>query len=166
MKFRQRDFIKEAGLRLRKLREQLGYTRREMSERLGVSINGYRKNEYGECFPNAKTLYRLSNEHDISMDWFFFNKGPMYHKDLQRLRDLEKIEPEKLAQQLADCKARLEELEEEIAPIRQAGPEIQDMVNHMAQNPILYHELLLHFHQFVKENPPVQKEKKKKKQKS
>jgi transcriptional regulator with XRE-family HTH domain len=163
MKYNKRDILQGAGLRMRKVREQLGYTRREMAQHLGITVNGYRKNESGECFPNTKSLFQLSTEYGISMDWLFFNNGPMYLKEMKRLQDLDKTEPE-LSHQLADCKAKLASLEQETAEIRQATPEIKEMVIQMGQNPILFHELLLHFHQFVKENPPVQKEKKKKKQ--
>jgi transcriptional regulator with XRE-family HTH domain len=163
MKYNKRDILQSAGLRMRKVREQLGYTRREMAQHLGITVNGYRKNESGECFPNTKSLFQLSSEYGISMDWLFFNNGPMYLKEMKRLQDLDKTEPE-LSQHLADCKAQLEILQEETAEIRQAAPDIKEMVIQMAQNPILNYELLLHFHRFVKENPPLQKEKKKKKQ--
>jgi len=164
MKFNKRDILRKTGVRLRKVRGQLGYTRSEMAARLGITVNGYRKNESGECFPNPQSLFRLSSEYDVSMDWLYFNKGTMYHKEMKRLEDLEKAEPEGLEQQLADCKVQLEDLEQETAAIRQAAPDVKEMVIHMEQYPILYHELLLHFHQFVKENPQDQTGKKKKKQ--
>ena len=178
MKFNKRDILRETGVRLRKVRELLGCTRREMAEHLGITANSYRKNENGQCFPNTQSLFRLSSQYDVSMDWLFFNKGPMYHKEIKRLEDLEKAETERLEQQveqqleqqlkqqLADCKAQLQDLEQETAVVRQAAPEVKEMVIYMEQNPILYHELLLHFHRFVRENPKAQTGKKKKKQPS
>jgi len=166
MKFNKRDILRESGVRLRKVREQLGCTRPEMAARLGITANGYRKNENGECFPNTQSLFRLFSEYDVSMDWLLFDKGPMHRKEIERLEDLEKekAEPERLKQQLADCKALLQDLEQETAVLRQAAPEVKEMVIHMEQNPILYHELMLYFHRFARENPQDQAGKKKKQQ--
>jgi transcriptional regulator with XRE-family HTH domain len=161
IKFNKQDIFRDTGVRLRKIREQLGYTRPEMAERLGMSAGGYRKNESGECFPNAKSLFRLSSEYDVSMDWLFFNKGPMYRKEIKRLEDQGRAEAEGLEQQLADCNAQLQGLEQETAVLRQAAPEVKEMVLYMEQNPILYHELMLYFHRFVRENPQDQPGKKK-----
>ena len=164
MKFNKRDILRETGVRLRKVREDLGCTRREMAEYLGMTANGYCKNESGECFPNTKSLFRLSSRYDVSMDWLFFNKGPMYHKEIERLEDLERAEAERLEQQLADSNAQLQNLEQETAVLRQAAPEVKEMVIYMEQNPVLYHELMLYFHRFVRENPQDQAGKNKKQQ--
>ncbi len=127
-----------------------------VAEHLGITANGYCKNESGECFPNTKSLFRLSSQYDVSMDWLFFNKGPIYHKEIKRLEDLERAEAERLEQQLADCNAQLQDLEQETAVLGQAAPEVKEMVTYMEQNPILYHELMLYFHRFVRENPQDQ----------
>lgn len=91
----------DVGQRLRLLRNQYNYSVSEMGQKLGLSRSGYSKNENGVTLPKLETLQRLEKDLDISMNWLFFNKGPIHYKDLlvekglvKKALSLEKITPE------------------------------------------------------------------------
>jgi len=73
--------LKEIGARLEGLRRQLDFTRDEMAVHFSLTRNGYAKNERGDTFPGLDTLFRLSKNYDISMDWLIFDKGPMAYRE-------------------------------------------------------------------------------------
>jgi transcriptional regulator with XRE-family HTH domain len=158
LKQKTREFAREAGIRLKQLRKQLGYSQPEMARHIGVTASGYRKNENGENIPHARVLYQLLNEHNISMDWFLFGKGPRNHAGPKietqdkKIRELE-TEVERLKQELDHIsgqyekdKEQLRQLLEQTEGIRDAAPEVREMAIYMKKDPELYHDLLLHFH--------------------
>jgi transcriptional regulator with XRE-family HTH domain len=173
----KKNVLREAGRRLRQLREQWGYTRSDLAGRLGVTRGGLGKNERGENLPATKVLFRLSSEYGISMDWLLFGKGAKKFKDAARLEELEtrvKEQDNRLAElqnqleqaqaQSREDQARLRQLEEETAHLRHASPELKEMIQHMLQDPVLYHDLLLRFFSYMEEKPqPKSKSKKTKK---
>lgn len=135
-----------SGVRLKELRQQLGLSPKEMSHRLQLNIQTYYKNESGENFPGAATINILEKEYDISMDWLMFGKGPVnYNKEKQRVESLEK--------ELAALKA---ELDKKLAEEREAAgkivvdykPGLKELLEYMERVPLLYHEVMVHFHKF------------------
>jgi transcriptional regulator with XRE-family HTH domain len=76
------DIRLSIGPRLRLLRNQYNYPVDEMARKLGLSRSGYSKNENSMTLPKPETLHRLEKDFDISMNWLFFNKGPIRYKDL------------------------------------------------------------------------------------
>lgn len=113
-----------------------------MATRLGITPGAYRKYETGKNFPFRNTLKRLADDFNISMDWLFFNKGPMYYK--------EKGQKEK---ELEEERMNLEKMTKEIA----AGPGVTELLEYMKQTPVFYHKLMLFFRDYQTENPPPAK---------
>ena len=122
---KDRALLQGAGLRLRKIREQLQLSRVEMATRMGIKPVGYYKNENGETFPRLSSLARLEKDFDISMDWFMFNKGTMFFKDKQPGKKEEIKTPN--------------------------GVETTELFKQMEQDPRLRHELLAYYYKY-KEN--------------
>jgi transcriptional regulator with XRE-family HTH domain len=148
-----------------------------MAGHLGTTRAGLGKNERGENLPATKVLFRLSSEYGISMDWLLFGKGARLYKDVKRLEELEtrvveqdnrlaelQTQLEQAKAQSQEDQARLRQLEEETAHLRQASPELKEMIQHMQQDPVLYHDLLLRFFSYMEEKPqkPQRKSKSKK----
>lgn len=121
-----RALLQGAGLRLRKVRDQLRFSRVEMAARMGIKPVGYYKNENGETFPGLRSLDRLQKDFDISMDWFIFNKGPMYYKEKQ---------PEKKE-------------EPEVSGAAAMTPEMKELFHQMERDPRLRHELLAYYYKY------------------
>jgi transcriptional regulator with XRE-family HTH domain len=131
-----RTFLVGTGLRLKKIREYLNYSRQDMANFMKVKLPTYYKNENSETFPRLESLILLFEKHDISMDWFMFGKGPMlFQKERNRVRDLEQ---------------KLETLHEKVE--RKATPEVKELVEHMDRIPLLRHEVLGFFHRFKMDN--------------
>ena len=135
MKKRSGTLVQEVGQRLRKFRRQLHYTPGQMAEKLGIMTGGYYKNENGENFPGLDTLNRLQKDFDISMDWFIFNKGPMFYKEKQA----EKEKP-----------LEKKEIKKTPGP-EDTMPEVKELLEHMAKDPLLRHEVMVYFYKY-KEN--------------
>ena len=172
MEFDRKTLLRSSASKLRKLREHFGFTRKEMAEYFRVNRTAYHKNENGDNLPGLPSLHRLSKDHDISMDWYFFDKGPMVFKDkgnaeqlLEKLEESQKKlqESEQKTEESAKTIKTLEkELEEErrknleVNAQVQAGadvkPEIVELLEHMAHIPLLYHEILGYFQRFKIEN--------------
>jgi transcriptional regulator with XRE-family HTH domain len=142
-----------AALRLKAIREQTGCTPVQMAAHLGITPGAYNKYESGKNFPFKNTLKRLADDFNISMDWLFFNKGPMYYKEKgQREKELEE-EVKKLTAELAADRNNLEKLTQ----MKTANPEVKELLDYMEQNPIFYHKIMLYFREYQAENPEVEK---------
>ncbi len=139
---KSRAMLQEVALKLRKLRKLLGYSKIQMAARVGVTPSGYYRNEAGETFPNFKTLRMLCNEHDISMDWFIFNKGPMYFK--------EKIEP-------GGTEKEPEVIIKTVEVPKELPKDIQELIDHMEGIPLLHHEVLAYLQRFKVDNKDLVK---------
>ncbi len=151
--------FKGSGARLKKFREELGLSRQDMVRRLGLSRTAYYKNESGETFPGGPTLQLLVKEHDISMDWLMFGRGSMrYNEANQRASALEK-ELEGLAKELEALKKEREKARADGAAMAEklAGklivedkPGFKEFFEWMDREPLLYHEVMVFFHNFKK----------------
>lgn len=131
-----RALLQGAGLRLRKVREDLRFSRPEMAARLGIKPVGYYKNENGETFPSLRSLGRLQKDFNISMDWFIFNRGPMYFN-------------EKQSEGKGEAKA---------PGGGEMTPEMKELFDGMEQDPLLRHEVLAYYYKYKKKeaNIPVE----------
>ena len=67
------DFI-EIGVRIKRQREFLGYTRDYLSEQLSVSVNFCRDIEIGAKGMSIQTLANLSNILKLSLDYILLGK--------------------------------------------------------------------------------------------
>jgi transcriptional regulator with XRE-family HTH domain len=114
----RKKILPQVAARLKKIRRQIGCDKKEMAARLGVTTSGYYKNEHGETLPSVSSLKRLSDDFNISMDWFFFNKGPMHYeekakKEMELEQEVKKLNAELNQERKnlqAECKKRDEEL--------------------------------------------------------
>lgn len=140
MEFKRGTLLAQIGGRMKKLREQFNLSQGVMARKFNLSNSGYFKNETGNTFPGVRTLYRLSTEHDISMDWLLFGKGPRYYKSKEK-----EVELEQVGEQV---KKELVKKEEEKNAAIDMKPEIRELLEYMARIPLLYHEILVHFENF------------------
>jgi transcriptional regulator with XRE-family HTH domain len=160
--------LKEIGARLEGLRRQLDFTRDEMAVHFSLTRNGYAKNERGDTFPGLDTLFRLSKNYDISMDWLIFDKGPMAYREKEAVvvpppeapapepgateppveapaPEVPVIPPETPVTEPATCL-----LPPGLEPI---ADEIHKMLGRMANDPQFRHAILLYFYQYLKDHP-------------
>lgn len=135
-----RKYIHGAGRRLNRIRQQLKCSPVEMAARLGIGLNGYYKNEHEETIPSPKTLYQLQKEYGISMDWFLFGKGPERFKDKP---------VEETSRKEAETETNKSAAKEKV------HPEIKDLLDHMEQDSLLRHEIMVYFYKYKekKTNP-------------
>jgi transcriptional regulator with XRE-family HTH domain len=133
----------DSGNKLKKLRKLLNLSRKEMAARLGLTRSGYTRNENGDTFPGKSTLRRLSKDFDISMDWLFFDRGPMYFQ--------EKLPEEKEPPVKEQEEPPREEEEKRTPRIEEVMPDVRELLDHMEQDPLLRYEMLLTFYKYKKE---------------
>jgi transcriptional regulator with XRE-family HTH domain len=152
MNSQKNRFIREIALKLQGIRQHFGYSRQEMADALKISIGAYNKNENGINFPCFNSLYLLSQNHGISMDWLLFNKGTMdYKKNETHLKELEnKVEL---------LKTETEKSKDEKVPgitpeIKEllAWPDVLELLNFMKAEPKLYYKVMLFFQEYKKEH--------------
>ncbi|MCP5051208.1 MAG: helix-turn-helix transcriptional regulator [bacterium] len=151
MKINRHELSLNAGEKLRKLRKEFHLTSPEMADRLRLKSNNYRKNENGVAFPNPKTLYLLTTEFNVSLDWFFFDRGPKFLSEKNREQELEKKIAE-LEKELELARQGNTRLEKEAEAKSQLEQEVKEMLDYMEQVPVFYHETLAHFHRFKMQN--------------
>jgi transcriptional regulator with XRE-family HTH domain len=138
----------ESAGRLIKIRKLKKFTQVGMARRLDTSVNAYRKNEKGKNFLNFKSLEILAAELGIAMDWYMFNRGPMFFKDSAQLET-----------QIKELQTQLEEAKQ---GGRTGGPghaglpaEVNQLVEAMQRVPQLFHEVMAYFFQFKKAHPEL-----------
>lgn len=149
--------VKEVALRLQQLRKRAGLSASEMAGRVGITRGGYSKNERGKNLPGLETISIIAKDFDISMDWLFFNKGPMHYKEREkREKELEQT-VEKLTQTAEELKHRLDEAnrkqekaDREKAEAIETIPEVRELLDHMARDQVYYHRLMLEFQEYKK----------------
>jgi len=162
-----RSLMEKAGKKLDNLRKQLGFDRKEMARHFGISIPAYYKNESGKSFPGVKTLYQLSREHDISMDWLMFDRGPMHFTEKVKDENQEK-ELDALKKELELAREKAQELEQQLEEERvlrrewglqgrkflgeDAKPELKELLEQLSRLPLLYHEVMAQFYRFKEEH--------------
>ncbi len=178
----EKSLPRKGSMKLKQLREIFNITSKEMARRLGVTRTTYWKNEGGGAFPAFRSLKVLMDDFDISMDWFIFDKGPMYFKEkvkaeeivtLRKNLELEKqknTEFESQKQEIVEVKEELERLKAELEQKTKAEkeakealaemekklkPEVLDLVDHMEKIPVLHHKVLLDFHNFKLEKKEI-----------
>ncbi|MCP5049776.1 MAG: helix-turn-helix domain-containing protein [bacterium] len=149
--------------RLVRIRKQLNMTAPEMAARIGISANGYNKNESGVNLPGLAALQMLQKDFDISLDWLYFNKGPMHFKSKLKASEME-AEKEQLNEKAELLKDQEERLEKEAENLKRRGEgakkfaeletvmsDITDLLEYMGTDPQLRHKVLLDFYSYKKE---------------
>ena len=73
------------GDRLKKIREQKGYSQRDIAAILGVSRSAVGNWEQGAREPDRKTIQRLSELYDVTSDYLIgITDDPMTHEEFNR----------------------------------------------------------------------------------
>jgi transcriptional regulator with XRE-family HTH domain len=126
MTIRTKSFISDLSKRLRLVRKEHQYTRREMALRLGISPANYYKNETAVSMPRTDTLYRLHTDFDISLDWLLFGSQPMHNKEKQPVI-------------AAETKT---------TGLENILPDARELLDTMEQDHVLRHEVLLYFYKY------------------
>ncbi len=72
---------REIGVKMRKLRKNLGLTQAEMVAYFDVGRANYSRIEKGEVFPNVTILFTLKTKFNVSLDWLICNEGQMQMGD-------------------------------------------------------------------------------------
>ncbi len=62
------------GSRFRKMRKELGYSQKDIGERIGIDRPTINRIELSKRLPSAHTLYRLM-ELNVSLDWLLYGIG-------------------------------------------------------------------------------------------
>jgi len=75
-----------SGIRLKKLRDELGLTQKELAEKLGFSQSYIAEIEKGKKEPSRKLLLQLKSLYAINVEWFLFGEGPMFKSEEQALQ--------------------------------------------------------------------------------
>jgi len=128
MILRTRNFVAGVSSRLKLVRKEHDYTRRDMALRLGITQTNLYKNESGICFPRMETLHRLNTDFDISMDWLMFGGKPMHNKEKQPVI-------------AAEAKT---------TGLENTNPDARALLDAMEKDHILMYEILLYFHKYKK----------------
>jgi len=68
-------FSRAIGVRLRELREERGWTQRELDSRLGILQSKLSKYESGTHQPSLRTLVRIANLFGVSTDYLLTGTG-------------------------------------------------------------------------------------------
>lgn len=80
----------ECGMRISKLRLELGKTQQQMADKLNISLDHYRALETGRRSGSLDLLTEIAITFDISLDYLIL--GRMKYSDSQRIqRELENI---------------------------------------------------------------------------
>jgi len=77
-----KDFNLTVGLRIREIRESLGETREEFSEKCDISNSFLTAIERGQKSISSKTIYKICTGANISADYLIFGKGKGYEMDV------------------------------------------------------------------------------------
>ena len=77
-----KDFNLTVGLRIREIRESLGETREEFSEKCDISNSFLTAVERGQKSISSKTIYKICTGANISADYLIFGKGNGYESDV------------------------------------------------------------------------------------
>ena len=152
------EILKPVGARLKKLRKHLNFDMKQMASRLGIVTNTYYKNENGLNLPSLIILKRLADDFDLSMDWLLFGKEPMFYKEkAQKEMELEHAVKE-LNTQLdlerknheVECKKKEEELknQRQKAAFIESRSDMKELLEHMEQDAIFYHKLMIYFQEY------------------
>jgi transcriptional regulator with XRE-family HTH domain len=148
-----RKTLQEVGAKIKKLRQHFGLTRLQMASRFKVTSSAYYRNENGVTVPGLPSLRILCLDYDVSMDWLFFNKGPMFFKKKE-------LPPETPKKPQVEKKP-----EEKTVPVekpvdnqvKELAPELKELIEHMESIPLLHYQILAQFQQFKVEHPQLVK---------
>ena len=144
---KDKKIVQEIALRLQEVRQQTGLSIKEMAAQLGVTRDGYAKNERGQNILNIDSLKRLGQKFNISMDWLLFNRGPSQYKEKgKREQELEimvdemtraetglRSEAAAMQQEVEELKRRLEIYRQEESEAIELKGEVEGLKSRLAE---------------------------------
>lgn len=68
-------YIETFSARLKKAREETGYTQRDIAQIIGISKSTIASYETGRTEPKIETLGKLADFYGVSTDWLIGTKG-------------------------------------------------------------------------------------------
>ena len=110
----------EIGTRMREVRKALGFTQEKMVENFDIGRANYSRIEKGEVFPNPSMLNILRTKFNVSLDWLITNNDSMFIPETG------------------------ERYKKEVDP-SDYPDEIQDLLKHMKEIPMIKHAVLGYF---------------------
>ena len=85
--------LNEISVRIKKVREDLGFSPGRMAGLFGITRSGYVKYEAGDSYPRPRVISKLARDFDISLDWLIAGKGPMHYKEKEQPETKPEPEP-------------------------------------------------------------------------
>lgn len=104
---------KSLGERIRLSRKKTGLSQEKLSELCGISTAHVGHIERGTRIPSLETLFRISKELDVSMDYLFFDSQSDYNEVLKSISaQLAGKDGEKVKVFLSTVKALADKIDE------------------------------------------------------
>ena len=157
----RKKILQQVAVKLKKIRREAGLDKKAMAARLGITPGAYYKNEYGDSLPSLSSMKYLVDNYDISLDWLFFNKGPMHYEEKGKMeRELEQEVKRLTAELDQESKKREEDLKkyQEKTAFLETKPEMKELLEYIEKTPIFYHKLMLFFQEYkMEQTKPSQK---------
>lgn len=82
--------VNDFGRRLENLREKNGYTKKEISYKLGFTANVYGSYERGDRRPSLETIIKLAELYDVSLDYLI--RGKEYQNETTSSKNTSELE--------------------------------------------------------------------------
>lgn len=102
-----KNFNLAVGMRIREMREALHMTREQFSRLCGISDSFLAAVERGEKSITSRTLYKISTNAHVSVDYLIFGKEDGFRTDmvLKMLRDMNESQRESAVRILSEFMA-------------------------------------------------------------
>jgi len=97
----RKKVLQDIALRLKKIRETLGFSAVDMTKRIGTYRTNYYKYESAASFPHFTVLARLGNNLGVSLDWLILDKGPMFYKENRKINAIANAAPAAVLNEVA-----------------------------------------------------------------
>jgi DNA-binding XRE family transcriptional regulator len=127
----RKTLLRNIGQKLKDIRNSLKLEGFTMADRIGAYRTSYRHYEMGDTAPQLTCLYNLAHTDNISLDWLIVDRGPKFYKDKETIP-----EPPK---------------ETETLPAIAHEKDVKELLEHMDQDSLLRHEILLMFYKYKKD---------------
>ncbi len=166
MKKKRKEITRRVALQMRELRESFGFKIVQMAKYFNVSPTSWHRYESGERVPGIVVLHKLLEDHDISVDWLYFDHGPRKASEKgggkalkaleQRNAELErKLEAAGHGEAETRALRFLKQYEANVGPFPdpdQFKPDMLGLLDGMSKNRQVYHEMMLAFEKVRKKD--------------
>jgi len=124
----------EIGIRIRKIRESLKLTQRELAAKINVSGPTMSEFENGKLFPNFDYIYNINRIYGVSLYYVLYGEGGMF-----------------------DVRESL--LTQRLERLIQSNPEIEVMLDYIEKSTIVRYAMLSEFNgKLAMDRPKIEKE--------